>query len=218
MYSYGPPHMAKQKQKDQLEHTYSSYVRIRDVALKTCQRRWMIGRSGERGSGISVLAAWHDDDIHLYLKFFLCSFCLWLGTEMIYFCPSSLISFQQSIILEVQQFVNHEVNSKINISKENLINGFVLSSHLNLKVWKPIKCWGINHCSSLSHKKPFKGLMDFNGRSTYLGLFYAQMFGNHIHCMFIFIFLYYYLLLLLLLLLLFCIRIWIIFKQIYFGP
>ena len=28
-----------QKQDDQLEHTYSSYVRIRDVALKTCQRR-----------------------------------------------------------------------------------------------------------------------------------------------------------------------------------
>ena len=62
MYSYGPPHMAKQKQDDQLEHTYSSYVRIRDVALKTCQGRWIIGRSGERGSGISVLAARHDDD------------------------------------------------------------------------------------------------------------------------------------------------------------
>ena len=39
MYSYGPPHMAKQKQDDQLEHAYSSYVRIRDVSLKTCQRR-----------------------------------------------------------------------------------------------------------------------------------------------------------------------------------
>ena len=62
MYSYGPPHMARQKQDDQLEHTYSSYVRIRDVTLKTCQRRWTIGRSGERGSGISVPAAWHDDD------------------------------------------------------------------------------------------------------------------------------------------------------------
>ena len=56
------PNMAKQKQDDQLEHTYSSYVRIRDVALKTCQRWWTIGRSGERGSGISVLAARHDDD------------------------------------------------------------------------------------------------------------------------------------------------------------
>ena len=62
MYSYGPPHMAKQKQDDKLEHTYSSYVRIRDVALETFQKRWMIGGSGEKGSGISVLAARHDDD------------------------------------------------------------------------------------------------------------------------------------------------------------
>ena len=62
MYSYGHPHMAKQKQDDQLELTYSSYVRTQDVTLKTCQRRWMIGRSGERGSGISVLVARHDDD------------------------------------------------------------------------------------------------------------------------------------------------------------
>ena len=29
---------------------------------RTCQRRWTIGRSGERGSGISVLAARHDDE------------------------------------------------------------------------------------------------------------------------------------------------------------
>ena len=70
MYSYGPPHMAKQKQDDQLEYTYSSYVRIQDVALKTCQERWMIGRSGERGSGISVLVARHDDDMtHVPLQF-----------------------------------------------------------------------------------------------------------------------------------------------------
>ena len=32
MYSYGPPHMTEQKQDDQLEHTFSSYVRIRDEA------------------------------------------------------------------------------------------------------------------------------------------------------------------------------------------
>ena len=48
------------------EHTFRSYVRIREVALKTCQRRWTIGRSGERGSGISVLAARHDDDDDMY--------------------------------------------------------------------------------------------------------------------------------------------------------
>ena len=32
MFSNGPPHMAEQKQGDQLEPTYSSSVRIRDVA------------------------------------------------------------------------------------------------------------------------------------------------------------------------------------------
>ena len=68
MYSNGPPHMAELKQDDQLEHTYSSCVRIRDVAQKTCQRRWTIGKSGKRGSGISVLAArHHDDDIYTFL-------------------------------------------------------------------------------------------------------------------------------------------------------
>ena len=46
----------------QLKHTYCSYEMIRDVNLKTCQSRWMIGRRGERGSGISVLAVRHDDD------------------------------------------------------------------------------------------------------------------------------------------------------------
>ena len=62
MYSYGPPHMAELKQDYQQEHAYSSYVKIRDVAQKTCQRRWTRGKSGERGSGISVLAARRDDD------------------------------------------------------------------------------------------------------------------------------------------------------------
>ena len=32
------------------------------VILKTCRRRWMIGRNGERRSGISAQAARHDDD------------------------------------------------------------------------------------------------------------------------------------------------------------
>ena len=62
MYSYGPPHMAGKKQEDQLDHTYGRYVRIQGVALKTCERRWTIGRSGEGGSGISVPTARHDDD------------------------------------------------------------------------------------------------------------------------------------------------------------
>ena len=62
MYSYVPPHMAVQKQDDQHEHTYNNYVRIRDVVQKTRLKRWTIGEIGERGSGISVLPARHDDD------------------------------------------------------------------------------------------------------------------------------------------------------------
>ena len=62
MYSNGPPHMAEQKQDDQHEHTFSNYVRIRDVVQKTCQMRWTIVKSSERGSGISVLPARHDDE------------------------------------------------------------------------------------------------------------------------------------------------------------
>ena len=54
--------MAVQKQDDQHEHTFSSYVRIQDVVLKTYLGRWTIGRSGEIGSGISVLPARYDDD------------------------------------------------------------------------------------------------------------------------------------------------------------
>ena len=41
--------------------------------LKTCHRRWTIEKSGERGSGISVLAARHDDDdiiVELFFFFF----------------------------------------------------------------------------------------------------------------------------------------------------
>ena len=46
----------------QHELTYSSYVRTRVVILKTCRRRWVIGRNGERRSGISTQTARHDDD------------------------------------------------------------------------------------------------------------------------------------------------------------
>ena len=44
-----PLHIAVQKQDNQHEHTFSNYVRIQDVVLKTSLRRWTIGKSGERG-------------------------------------------------------------------------------------------------------------------------------------------------------------------------
>ena len=54
--------MDEQRQDIRLEHTYSSSVTILDVARKTCQGQWTIGRGGERGSEISVLIARHHDD------------------------------------------------------------------------------------------------------------------------------------------------------------
>ena len=50
-------HMADEKQGDQLEPIYSSLVRIWGAALRTYRMYWTIGRSGERGSGISALIA-----------------------------------------------------------------------------------------------------------------------------------------------------------------
>ena len=65
--------MTVEKQDDQHEHTFSSYVRIRDVVQKTYQGRWTIGRSCKRGSGISVLPALYDDDDDddIYIYFLL---------------------------------------------------------------------------------------------------------------------------------------------------
>ena len=48
-------------------------MRIRGVGLKTCQRRWTIGKSGERGSRISVIAAQHDDDDDIYIYIVDCT-------------------------------------------------------------------------------------------------------------------------------------------------
>ena len=37
-------------------------MQILDVAQKTCQKQWTIGRNSERESEISVLIVQHDDD------------------------------------------------------------------------------------------------------------------------------------------------------------
>ena len=47
-------------------------VRIREVVQKTFQRRCTIGKSVERGSGISVLPARHyDDNIYIYIYIYI---------------------------------------------------------------------------------------------------------------------------------------------------
>ena len=58
--------MDAQRQDDQLEPIYNNSVLIQDVALKSFRELWTIETVGERGSEISVLAAWYDDDIFLW--------------------------------------------------------------------------------------------------------------------------------------------------------
>ena len=84
------PAYGQAKQDDLPEHTYSSSVWIRDVALKTCLRRWTIGKSGERGSWISVLAARQVDDDNSYVMPRESSFCL-------SFCCSIIVVFSVRI-------------------------------------------------------------------------------------------------------------------------
>ena len=62
MFFYGPFHPDKQVLGDQLELIYISSVQTQDVAWKTYQKWRMIETNGERGSGKSVLMAWHNDD------------------------------------------------------------------------------------------------------------------------------------------------------------
>ena len=55
-------HMDEQRQDDQLEHTYSSSMPIKDIALKTYRERWTIEKDEVGGLGWFTLAARHDDD------------------------------------------------------------------------------------------------------------------------------------------------------------
>ena len=102
--------MAVQKQDDQYEHTFSNYVRIRDMAQKTCLRRWTIGKSGERGSGISVLPARHDDDDDdksTYL--FYSNQMSWLDITFLFYYYFTLTEFLQlSSFREVAYFYSAE--------------------------------------------------------------------------------------------------------------
>ena len=142
MYSYGPPHMAGQKQNDQLEHTCSSHVRIRDVALKTCQRWWTIGRSGERGSGVSLPAAWHDDDdddthiISLFL--FICLSHSFMSISRTYslslslsLSPSDCLSFSLSIshsfylFLSLSLYLSFSISLSLSLSLLSLSLWFI---------------------------------------------------------------------------------------------
>ena len=55
---------------DQQKIIDNSSVRTQDAVYKTCRKWWMIGTNGERESGKSMLAAWHND-IHIYIYIYI---------------------------------------------------------------------------------------------------------------------------------------------------
>ena len=61
--------MDEQRQDDQLEPTYNSFVPTQDVALKTYWKRWTIGKGGGRVSGRSMMVARRDDDAEKQLVY-----------------------------------------------------------------------------------------------------------------------------------------------------
>ena len=54
--------MDDQRQDDQLEPICNSSMPIQDIESKTSRARGTIETDGQRGSGNSLLAAWHNDD------------------------------------------------------------------------------------------------------------------------------------------------------------
>ena len=69
---WNPTHSRAKAGRPAWTYIQQQLVRIRDVVLKTCLGRWTIGRSSERGSGISVLPARHDDDdIYIYIYIYI---------------------------------------------------------------------------------------------------------------------------------------------------
>ena len=131
--------MAAQKQDDQHERTFSSYVRIQVAVLKTYLGRWTIGRSGERGSGISVLPArYDDDDIYIYIGWVKSFFNILLAWSTIQQFRGHLVGFG---------FMAYQLlpvgNSK------SLVCIYI---YLIYMIWFDVVLWHINHCRLFNAK------------------------------------------------------------------
>ena len=80
-----------------------------DVALETCQKRWMIGRSGERGSRISVLG--HDMMMMTYIYIYVLEV---LYLERKHFSNFSLLALVISYKIEIESVCKPHAPKSIN--------------------------------------------------------------------------------------------------------
>ena len=127
MYSCGPPHMDGQKQDDQHELTFSSYVRIRDVALPEDLPEAMNDREKLRES---------VRDIHTS------------GTTWWWLCQILFIRRNQTYIIRKHVLLIRSLNQAKSSQFYTQLNGFenyyiiviirhqsFVSSHLNRYTW-----------------------------------------------------------------------------------
>ena len=119
MYSGGPLHRNEQRLGDQLELIHSSSVSIQDVAWESSREQWTI--DGERGSGRSMLAAWHDDDVSPPW------YCV-----LIHHTPSFIMLTNQNFIFFVMQWLflsknHHHTHTHMNKKKFFLLSQTVVT-------------------------------------------------------------------------------------------
>ena len=169
--------MAEQKQDYQLEHTCSSYVRIQDVALKTCQRWWMIGKSGERGSGIFVLAARHDYYYYYYYYCVTYSNRLYIKTYSIY---TSKVKYDYHDLLFESfshQFKLMVFHWSLNDSKSPPVSRTFLSI---LAILNNVAVWMVSTCSLTSNSSsPFNNpLVTVSNAPITIGIIVTFMFHS----------------------------------------
>ena len=127
MYSCGPPHMDVQEWDDQHELTYSSYVRTRDVTLKTClpeamndREKWRETVRDIRAGGATWWWWWY---IYIYLLYFtyeqifLWNFVCWLDI-----LSGSLLFLVKLFLHQSSTNEDHHYISENVVSTDHLIS------------------------------------------------------------------------------------------------
>ena len=116
--------MAEQKQDDLHEHTYSSYVRIRDVALKTYQRR--LGEVARGGQGYPCWR--HDMMMMMYIYIYIIEYIVIFSTLV--HSHSFSQTHEYIKLLSTYIYVHIFIYSRIIIVENIESADFIFSIHL----------------------------------------------------------------------------------------
>ena len=102
------------KQVDLLESTYNRSVLIRDVILRTSEKRWPIEKGGRRTLGIFVLMVRHEDDDDILVPEVIISDVLCLSLDL----STSYSPHQADSIRDNQSLVYTKDNQSLVYTKE----------------------------------------------------------------------------------------------------